>query len=99
MAQNLKSGDIVKVISGAHKGTSAKIVSIDKKSGKACLEGIGLVERHVRASYLNPKGGKKTIHLGIDLSNLKLEKAAEKEAKKEAPKKAAKKATAKKGDK
>ena len=82
MAQNLKSGDIVKVISGAHKGTSAKIVSVDKKSGKACLEGIGLVERHVRASYLNPKGGKKTIHLGIDLSNLKLEKAAEKEAKK-----------------
>ena len=94
MAQNLKSGDIVKVISGAHKGTSAKIVSIDKKSGKACLEGIGLVERHVRASYLNPKGGKKTIHLGIDLSNLKLEKAAEKKVK-EAPK--AKKA--KKGDK
>ena len=95
MAQNLKSGDIVKVISGDHKGTSAKIVCM--KDGKACLEGIGLVERHVRASYLNPKGGKKTIHLGIDLSNLKLEKAAEKEA--EAPKKAAKKATAKKGDK
>ena len=98
MAQNLKSGDIVKVISGAHKGTSAKIVSVDRKSGKACLEGIGLVERHVRASYLNPKGGKKTIHLGIDLSNLKLEKAAEKEVKK-ATKEAPKAKKAKKGDK
>ena len=92
MAQNLKSGDIVKVISGSEKGKSAKIVSIDKKAGKACLEGIGLVERHMKATYYNPKGGKKTIHVGIDLSNLKLEKAAD------APKKADKKA-AKKGDK
>lgn len=91
MAQNLKSGDIVKVISGDEKGKSAKIVSIDKKAGKACLEGIGLVERHVKATYYNPKGGKKTIHVGIDLSNLKLEKAAN------APKKADKK-SAKKGD-
>ena len=87
MSQNLKSGDIVKVISGSHKGKSAKIVSIDTKAGKAMLEGIGLVERHIKASYINPKGGKKTIHLGIDLSNLKLEKSAEKKAK-----------TAKKGD-
>lgn len=85
MAQNLKSGDIVKVISGDEKGKSAKIVSIDKKAGKACLEGIGLVERHVKATYYNPKGGKKTIHVGIALSNLKLEKAAP------APKKADKK--------
>ena len=91
MAQNLKSGDTVKIISGDNKGKSAKIVCM--KGDKACLEGIGVVERHVRASYLNPKGGKKTIHLGIDLSNLKLEKAAE------APKKAAKKPAAKKGDK
>lgn len=92
MAQNLKSGDIVKIISGNEKGKSAKIVSIDTKNGKACLEGIGLIERHMKATYYNPKGGKKTIHVGIDLSNLKLEKAAD------APKKADKKAT-KKGDK
>jgi len=77
MSYTLKSGDTVKVISGGHKGETAKIVSIDKKTNRAYLEGIGLVERHVRASYLNPKGGKKTIHLGIDLSNLKLEQAAE----------------------
>ena len=85
MAQNLKSGDIVKVIAGSEKGQSGKIVSIDKKNGKACIEGLRLIERHVKATYYNPKGGKKTIHAGIDLSNLKLEKAAE------APKKSAKK--------
>ena len=61
------------VISGEHKGKKAKIVRID--GSKACLEGIGLIERHLKKSYLNPAGGKKTVHVGIDLSNLKLVEA------------------------
>ena len=92
MAQNLKINDKVMVISGSHKGTTAKIVGIDRKAGKACLEGVGLVERHMKKSYLNPAGGKKTIHVGIDLSNLKLVEAAKVEKK-------AKNAKAKKGAK
>ena len=72
----LKVNDKVRVISGNHKGTEAKIVRIDRIGGKACLEGIGVTERHLKKSYLNPTGGKKTIHLGIDLSNLKLIEAA-----------------------
>ncbi len=30
----------------------------------------------MKKTYLNPKGGKKEIHVGIDLSNLKLVEAA-----------------------
>ena len=86
MAQNLKINDKVLVISGDNKGKEAKIVKIDRKAGKAMLEGIGMVERHMKKSYLNPAGGKKTIHVGIDLSNLKLVESAKFE------KKAAKKA-------
>lgn len=97
MAQNLKINDKVLVISGDNKGKETKIVKIDRKAGKAILEGIGMVERHMKKSYLNPAGGKKTIHVGIDMSNLKLVEAAkfEKTAKK-ADKKDAK---AKKGAK
>ena len=73
--KSLKVNDTVLVISGDHKGEKAKIVKID--GHKACLEGIGEVERHLRKSYLNPTGGKKTVHLGIDLSNLKLIEAYE----------------------
>lgn len=76
MAQNLKINDKVLVISGDNKGKEAKIVKIDRKAGKAMLEGIGMVERHMKKSYLNPAGGKKTIHVGIDMSNLKLVEAA-----------------------
>lgn len=73
MAQNLKTGDTVKVIAGAHKGTVAKIVKVDRTAHKAMLENLNLRERHLRATQYNPKGGKKTVHVGIDLSNLKKE--------------------------
>ena len=71
----MKVNDTVKIIAGDNKGKEAKIVAV--KNGRACLEGIGIVERHMKKSYLNPNGGKKTIHVGIDMSNLKLVKAAE----------------------
>ena len=75
MAQKLKVNDIVTVISGDNKGTKAKIVKIDRETHKAYLENVEVRERHLRKSYLNPAGGKKTVQLGIDLSNLKLEEA------------------------
>ena len=91
----MKVNDTVKIIAGDNKGKEAKIVAV--KNGRALLEGIGIVERHMKKSYLNPNGGKKTIHVGIDMSNHKLVKAAEfKKADKPAKKTAVK---AKKGAK
>ena len=81
MAQNLKVNDKVKVIAGSFKGTEAKIVKIEREAKKAFLEGVREVERHLKKSYLNPAGGKKSVHLGIDLSNLKLVEAAKFEKK------------------
>ena len=74
--KSLKVNDKVLVISGSHKGTEAKIVAIDRARGVAMLEGVGLRERNLKRTQYNPRGGKKTIHLGIDLSNLKLVEAA-----------------------
>ncbi len=79
MAQNIKTGDKVMVIAGDNKGKTAKIVKV--KAGKAYLEGIEIRERHMKKSYVNPRGGKKDIHVGIDLSNLKLVEAAKLEKK------------------
>ena len=74
--KSLKINDKVMVISGSHKGTEAKIVKIDRERGVAMLEGIGVRERNLKRTQYNPRGGKKTIHLGIDLSNLKLVEAS-----------------------
>ena len=89
MSQNIKTGDTVKIIAGNFKGKSGKVVSVDPQAGKAGIEGIGIRTRHIKATQFNPRGGKKDIHAGIVLSNLKLEKSAD--AKKPATKKAAKK--------
>ena len=86
----MKIGDTVKIIAGDNKGKEAKIVRIDRKNNKAMLEGISIVERHMKKSYLNPNGGKKTIHVGIDMSNLKLVKAEAAKTAKKADKKNAK---------
>ena len=80
MSKNfVKTGDKVMVIAGDNKGKTAKIVKV--KDGKAYLDGIEIRERHLKKTYLNPKGGKKEIHVGIDLSNLKLVEAAKVEKK------------------
>ena len=73
MAKCLKVGDRVKVIAGDHKGEVASIVKVDREARKAFLKDIEVRERHVRATKYNPKGGKKSVHVGIDFSNLKKE--------------------------
>ena len=66
---------------------------MDRAHDKAMIEGIGLRERHVRATQFNPKGGKRDIHVGIHVSNLK------KTADAQPAKKSAKKSAAKGGKK
>ena len=73
MKQNIKTGDTVTIIAGDNKGKSGKVVKMYLKNHQAMIEGIGVRERHLRATQFNPKGGKKDIHVGIDLSNLKKE--------------------------
>lgn len=85
----MKVGDTVRIISGDKKGTEAKIVKVDRKNGLACLEGIGLIERRMKKTQYNPAGGKKTIHRGIQMSNLKV--VAERKAAVKSDKKADKK--------
>ena len=43
MATRLKKGDTVKIIAGAHKGKTGKIVAIEPKNGLVKVEGINTV--------------------------------------------------------
>ena len=92
----MKVNDLVKVIAGENKGVEAKIVAVDRKNGRAMLEGIGEIERHMKNTQFN-QTGKKSIHVGIEMSNLKLVKAAEYE--KKAAKKSEKAEKVEKADK
>ncbi len=96
--KTLKIQDKVTVISGDHKGETAKIVAIDRENRKAMLEGIGERERHMKRTQFTP-AGKKNIHVGIDFSNLKLVEAAKYEKSASASAKKDKKASGQKGAK
>ena len=73
MKTQIKTGDTVKIISGANKGQSGKVVKMSPSESLAFVEGIGNPTRHMRPTQ-HQKGGKKDIHVGIHLSNLKKEK-------------------------
>lgn len=72
MAQRIRKDDLVKVIAGKNKGTTGKVLSVLSAKNMALVEGVGLGHRHVKPSQINPRGGKKDIHVGISLHKLAL---------------------------
>ena len=70
--KRIKKGDTVKVISGADKGTTAKVVTVLASKNAVLLEGIGQKHRHVKPNQLNPRGGSKDIHVAMPLSKVAL---------------------------
>lgn len=68
----IRKDDMVKIISGAKKGTTGKVVKVNKKDATVLVEGVGVSHRHIKPSQLNPRGGKKDIHTPIDVSKVAL---------------------------
>lgn len=70
--KRIKKGDTVKIISGAQKGTTAKVLAVLSAKDAVLLEGIGQKHRHVKPTQLNPRGGSKDIHVPTPLSKVAL---------------------------
>lgn len=68
----IRKDDLVKIITGAKKGTTGKVLAVDTKKGAVLIEGVGVGHRHVKPSQLNPRGGKKDIHVAVDISKVAL---------------------------
>lgn len=68
----IRKDDLVKIIAGAKKGTTGKVVKVNAKDGTVLVEGVGVGHRHVKPSQHNPRGGKKDIHVAIDISKVAL---------------------------
>jgi large subunit ribosomal protein L24 len=68
----IKKDDLVKIISGEHKGTTAKVLAVLASKDAVLLEGIGQKHRHIKPSALNPRGGSKDIHVPTPLSKVAL---------------------------
>jgi large subunit ribosomal protein L24 len=70
----LRREDMVIVLSGNFRGQGpAKIVSIDRHSRRAIVEGINSALKHVKRGHpKSPQGGRVTIPVAIDVTNLAL---------------------------
>ena len=63
MATRIRKDDLVKIIAGSNKGVTGKVLSVTPAG--VLVEGVGLKTRHVKPSQLNPRGGKKDIHVAV----------------------------------
>lgn len=72
MAQRIKTGDTVKLISGANSGSTGKVIAVLAKKNAVLIEGMGVKHRKLKPSQLNPTGGHKDIHVPVPLSKVAL---------------------------
>jgi large subunit ribosomal protein L24 len=70
--KRILKGDKVKIISGAHKGTTGTVLQVLTKKQAVLIEGVGELHRHVKPTQLNPRGGSKDIHVPVSLHKVAL---------------------------
>ena len=68
----IKSGDIVRVIAGDHKGSEGKVLRVLREKNKAIVEGVNMVSKHTKPSAKNPQGGIVKKEAPIQISNIAL---------------------------
>ena len=72
MKIHIKKGDTVYILSGNHKGKTAKLLTVITNKYSAIVEGLNLVTKHIKPSADNPKGGIEKQEAPMHISNLML---------------------------
>jgi large subunit ribosomal protein L24 len=67
----IRTGDTVEVIAGNDSGRKSRVIKVDRETGKAIVEGVNGVKKHIRRSQKYPQGGILKKDMPIQLSNLK----------------------------
>lgn len=68
----IKKNDIVKIITGDHKGKTGKILAVWPQKNAVTVEGIGELKRRVKPTRLNPQASTKKIHRPLNVSKVAL---------------------------
>ena len=72
MKLKIKSGDLVRVIAGDHKGQEGKVLRVLRDKNKAVVEGVNMISKHTKPSAQNPQGGIVKKEAPIHISNVQL---------------------------
>ncbi len=49
MATKIKKGDTVQVLAGKDKGSTGKVIAVDRENSRVTVEGVNRVTRHTKA--------------------------------------------------
>jgi large subunit ribosomal protein L24 len=72
MAQKIRKGDRVQVLTGRDKGRQGEVIRVMPTEDRALVQGINLVKRHQKATGIGNPGGITEKESPIHLSNLAL---------------------------
>jgi large subunit ribosomal protein L24 len=67
----IRTGDTVEVTAGNDRGVKSRVIKVDRSTGKALVEGVNRVKKHIRRSQKYPQGGVLSKEMPVQLSNLK----------------------------
>ncbi len=70
MGYKLKKNDNVQVMAGKERGKTGRIVTIERDSDRAIVEGLNMVKKAMRAKGQKQKGGITEVEAPIHVSNL-----------------------------
>jgi large subunit ribosomal protein L24 len=73
---HIRVGDTVEVITGNDRGQRAKVLKVNRTTGKLVVEGMNRVFKHMKRSQKNPQGGRLQKEMPIQISNVLLVCAA-----------------------
>jgi len=72
MKMHFKRGDEVVVLSGSHAGKRGKVLEVQVAKGRAIVEGVNIVKKHIRKSEDKPQGGIVEREASLHVSKLML---------------------------
>jgi large subunit ribosomal protein L24 len=70
MPAHIRKGDVVYVRSGADRGKTGEVVSVDPKSSTCVVKGINLRTKHMKPTQQRPKGAMVRVELPIHVSKV-----------------------------
>jgi large subunit ribosomal protein L24 len=70
MPAHIRKGDVVFVRSGADRGKTGEVVSVDPKSSTCVVKGINLRTKHMKPTQQRPKGAMVRVELPIHVSKV-----------------------------
>ncbi len=67
---HIKTGDMVKVLTGKDKGKTGKIIQVFPKLSRVVVEGVNASKRHLRTRSAGQKGQVVEFFMPIHVSNV-----------------------------